>query len=67
VGELHQRIQELRGPIRPLSLNLNLTTSHRSGDLVLRTKELVIGYPGLNAEKERDGEQQPVGVELEAK
>jgi ATP-binding cassette subfamily F protein 3 len=46
VGELHQRIQALRGPIRPLSLNLNLTTSHRSGDLVLRTKELVIGYPG---------------------
>jgi ATP-binding cassette subfamily F protein 3 len=45
VGELHQRIGELRGPSRPPTLNLRLTASHRSGHIVLRTKDLTIGYP----------------------
>ncbi len=45
VGELQQRIGGLRGPSRPLALNMKLSASHRSGRLVLRTKGLQIGYP----------------------
>jgi ATP-binding cassette subfamily F protein 3 len=46
VSELQQRINELRGPSRPPLLSLALRPSHRSGDIVLRTRELQIGYPG---------------------
>ena len=46
VGELQQQIGELRPPLRPSTLRLNLDTQQRSGELVLRTKELTIGYPG---------------------
>ncbi|MCB8943180.1 MAG: ABC-F family ATP-binding cassette domain-containing protein [Ardenticatenaceae bacterium] len=46
VGELQQRIGELRGPSRPPSLSLTLRPSHRSGEIVLRTKGLQVGYPG---------------------
>ncbi len=46
VGELQQQIGELRPPIRPSTLRLHLNTDMRSGELVLRTKELSIGYPG---------------------
>ncbi|WP_420629289.1 ribosomal protection-like ABC-F family protein [Candidatus Leptofilum sp.] len=45
VGELQQQIGELRPPIRPSTLRLNLDSEQRSGELVLRTKELTIGYP----------------------
>ena len=45
VGELQQRIGELRGPMRPASLALTLRPSHRSGEIVLRTKGLQVGYP----------------------
>jgi ATP-binding cassette subfamily F protein 3 len=45
VGELHERIGELRGPIRPPELNMRLDASHRSGHIVLRTKGLTVGYP----------------------
>jgi ATP-binding cassette, subfamily F, member 3 len=46
VGELQQQIGELRPPIRPSTLRLHLDTQQRSGELVLRTKDLTIGYPG---------------------
>ena len=46
VGELQQRIDELRGPLRPPNLSLTLRPSHRSGQIVLRSKDLEIGYPG---------------------
>ncbi len=46
VSELQQRINELRGPTRPPNMSLTLRPSHRSGDIVLRTKGLMIGYPG---------------------
>ncbi|MFZ1400336.1 MAG: ABC-F family ATP-binding cassette domain-containing protein [Candidatus Promineifilaceae bacterium] len=46
VGELQQQIGELRPPIRPSTLRLHLNTEMRSGELVLRTKNLAIGYPG---------------------
>lgn len=46
VGELQQQISELVAPQRPYTLSLPLKASHRSGELVLRTKGLVVGYPG---------------------
>lgn len=45
VGELQERIGELHGPAQPPSLNLTLRPSHRSGNIVLRTTHLQIGYP----------------------
>ena len=45
VGELQQRIGELRGPTRPPNMSLTLRPSHRSGEIVLRTKALQVGYP----------------------
>ncbi len=45
VDELHQRINELQGPRRPTVLNMTLRPSHRSGNIVLRTKDLRVGYP----------------------
>lgn len=44
--ELHQRLQELRGPRRPTTLNMTLRPSQRSGNIILRTRELQVGYPG---------------------
>ncbi len=45
VGDLQQRINALPRPTRPLTLNLQLKASHRSGRQVLRSKNLTIGYP----------------------
>ncbi len=46
VDEVDRRIRSLRGPRnRPPQLNLHLKASTRSGDLVLRTRNLAIGYP----------------------
>ncbi len=45
-SELQEQINGLRGPSRPPALNLHLHTSHRSGNVVLRTKNLVVGYSG---------------------
>ena len=45
VEALERRIRALRGPAqRPPSLHLHLKTASRSGDLVLRTRDLQIGY-----------------------
>jgi ATP-binding cassette subfamily F protein 3 len=45
VEELERHIRSLRGPSnRPPHLHLNLKTDLRSGDLVLRTRDLAIGY-----------------------
>ena len=46
VGELHEQIKALPGPIRPPEVHMHIQASHRSGNLVLRTNNLVIGYPG---------------------
>jgi ATP-binding cassette subfamily F protein 3 len=44
-AEVERRIKSLSPPShRPPKLHINLKTSHRSGDLVLRTKNLAIGY-----------------------
>lgn len=46
VQEVEQRIKGLRPPSnRPPHLHLNLKASNRSGDLVLRTRDLEVGYP----------------------
>jgi ATP-binding cassette subfamily F protein 3 len=46
VDELERRIRALRGPSnRPPHLHLHLKTNLRSGDLVLRTRNVAIGYP----------------------
>jgi len=45
VSDLQQRINALPRPTRPLTLNLQLKASHRSGRQVLRSKNLTIGYP----------------------
>jgi len=46
VAELHGRINEIPPPMQPLSLKMELQASHRSGNIILRTKDLQIGYPG---------------------
>ena len=46
VAELQGRINEIPPPMRPLSLKMQLQASHRSGNIILRTKDLLIGYPG---------------------
>jgi ATP-binding cassette subfamily F protein 3 len=45
VAEVERRIRSLKGPSnRPPHLHLNLKASQRSGDLVLRTRDLAVGY-----------------------
>jgi ATP-binding cassette subfamily F protein 3 len=45
VAEAERRMRALRGPkTRPPRLNIDLKNGLRSGDLVLRTRELEIGY-----------------------
>ena len=45
--EAERRVRALRSPIRTLPrLHLNLRMGVRSGELVLRSKDLNIGYPG---------------------
>jgi ATP-binding cassette subfamily F protein 3 len=47
VEEAERRVRALRLPdTRPPRLNLHLHSDKRSGDLVLRTRDLQIGYPG---------------------
>ncbi|MCX6050120.1 MAG: ABC-F family ATP-binding cassette domain-containing protein [Chloroflexi bacterium] len=47
VMDVEQAIKGLRNPnIRPPKLSMNFKTAMRSGNLVLRTSELEIGYPG---------------------
>ncbi|MDX1417971.1 MAG: ABC-F family ATP-binding cassette domain-containing protein [Candidatus Promineifilaceae bacterium] len=46
VGELHERIKALRPPVQPLALQMDLRASHRSGNIILRTNDLIVGYPG---------------------
>jgi ATP-binding cassette subfamily F protein 3 len=46
VEEAERRVRALRPPQRTTpDLHLHLRTASRSGDLVLRTKNLVVGYP----------------------
>ena len=45
--EAERRVRSLRAPMRTLPrLHLNLRLAARSGELVLRTSDLCVGYPG---------------------
>lgn len=47
LAELEQRIKALKPPTPPVhQVKLHLHTEQRSGELVLRTKDLQVGYPG---------------------
>jgi ATP-binding cassette subfamily F protein 3 len=47
VADVESAIKNLRSPIsRPPRLNMHLKSTVRSGNLVLRTSELEVGYPG---------------------
>jgi ATP-binding cassette subfamily F protein 3 len=47
IDEAHRRIRALRSPSgKPPALKLNLGARHRSGNIILRTSELSVGYPG---------------------
>ncbi|MCB9147480.1 MAG: ABC-F family ATP-binding cassette domain-containing protein [Caldilineaceae bacterium] len=46
VTELEQHIKALQSPVtRPPHINMRLETNLRSGELVLRTSEMTVGYP----------------------
>ncbi|MFN2116091.1 MAG: ribosomal protection-like ABC-F family protein [Candidatus Promineifilaceae bacterium] len=45
VGELQDRINALRRPTKPVNLHLRINVGYRSGNIVLRTKDLEVGYP----------------------
>ena len=46
VEEAERHVRALRSPVRTLpKLNLNLRAGKRSGDLVIRTKDLQVGWP----------------------
>jgi ATP-binding cassette subfamily F protein 3 len=54
VEEAERRVRALRPPQRTTpDLHLHLRTASRSGDLVLRTKNLVVGYPPENGLPEK--------------
>ncbi len=46
IAELHQRINQIPAPTRPLTLKMTIPRADRSGDQVLRSQDLVVGYPG---------------------
>jgi ATP-binding cassette subfamily F protein 3 len=46
VEEAERRVRALRSPVRTLpNLHLRLGSEKRSGDMVIRTKDLMVGYP----------------------
>jgi ATP-binding cassette, subfamily F, member 3 len=46
VNEAEQRVRGLRPPARPPQLKVHLKPAHRSGNVVIRTRKLRVGYPG---------------------
>jgi ATP-binding cassette, subfamily F, member 3 len=46
IAELHQRINQIPAPTRPLTLKMSIPQADRSGDQVLRSTDLRVGYPG---------------------
>ena len=54
VEEAERRVRALRPPQRHLpDLHLHLRSTQRSGDLVIRTKDLQVGYPAENGLPEK--------------
>jgi len=53
VEEAERRVRAIRPPQRSTpDLHLHLRTASRSGDIVIRTKELIVGYPAENGQPE---------------
>jgi ATP-binding cassette subfamily F protein 3 len=47
VAEVERRIHALKSPLKkPTNLNIDLNVGHRSGNIILSTHEVTIGYPG---------------------
>jgi ATP-binding cassette subfamily F protein 3 len=47
VEEAEKRVRALRLPnVRPPQLHLNLRSARRSGELVVRTRDILVGWPG---------------------
>jgi ATP-binding cassette subfamily F protein 3 len=46
IEEAHEAIKRIRPPTRPPQLHVRLQPSSRSGDIVLRTHDLQVGYDG---------------------
>ena len=47
VAEVERRLRALKGPDhRPANLKISLEATRRSGEIVLRSKDLQVGYPG---------------------
>lgn len=47
VDEAYYRIKALRNPLeKPPQLKMHLKSQQRSGNIILRTEKLVVGYPG---------------------
>jgi ATP-binding cassette, subfamily F, member 3 len=55
VAEAHEAIKRLQPPDnRPLTFNIHLKSGQRSGKIVLRSHDLVVGYPGKPLFKAED-------------
>ena len=47
VAEVERRIHALKSPLKkPPNLNINLKVGQRSGNIILSTRQVTIGYPG---------------------
>lgn len=47
VAEVERRLRTLKPPAKRLpALSIQLKAAHRSGEIILRTRDLVVGYPG---------------------
>jgi len=47
VAEVEKRIHALKSPLKkPTNLNIDLKAGHRSGNIILSTSDVTIGYPG---------------------
>jgi ATP-binding cassette subfamily F protein 3 len=57
VDDAQRRLHSLRAPSnRPLALKLKLKPDYRSGEIILRTRDLAVGYPNKLLFKTRDVE-----------
>jgi ATP-binding cassette subfamily F protein 3 len=62
VEEAEQRLKALRNPLhRPRQLKFKLRAGQRGGNIVLRTRDLAIGYPGKHLFNVPDIELQRLG------
>jgi len=56
IEEAHERIRAIRRPVRPATATMKLKAAARGGTIVLRTKGVEVGYPGVPLFKSDDVE-----------